>query len=102
GLWLGGFLWFAERGVRYPPPAIGPTEALVVLTGGRERLATGLELLAAGAAPRLFVSGVHPDVTVADLLALHGGEPGLSSRIDLGYEAQSTLGNARETAAWAA
>ena len=44
------------------------TDAIVVLTGGAERVETGFRLLADGLAPRLFVSGVHPDSRLADLV----------------------------------
>ncbi|MEQ9815415.1 MAG: YdcF family protein [Azospirillaceae bacterium] len=101
--WLGGFVWFAQSAVVYRAPPDTATDAIVVLTGGRERVATGLELLEAGAAPRLFISGVHQEVTVADLLELNPGiSPSAAAAVTLGRLATTTAGNAVETADWVA
>lgn len=101
--WLGGFVWFAQSAVVYPAPSDTPTEAIVVLTGGRERVATGLALLEAGLAPRLFISGVHEEVTVPDLLELNPGiSPATAAAVTLGRLATTTAGNAAETADWVA
>ena len=77
------------------------TDAIVVLTGGSERLSTGLWLLSQNKAKRVFVSGVHPMVDVDKLIQL-AGHPfdGLQQWIDAGHGAQDTHGNAEETAAW--
>jgi uncharacterized SAM-binding protein YcdF (DUF218 family) len=72
-----------------------------VLTGGSQRFDAGLDLLAAGKAKQLFVSGVHQGVAIADLLHLaHHAPDWLACCIVLGHAADSTVGNALETAAW--
>jgi uncharacterized SAM-binding protein YcdF (DUF218 family) len=77
------------------------TDAIVVLTGGRLRLDSGLALLAAGKAKKLFVSGVHPGVDIAELLrATHQSVDNIPCCIELGHSADNTVGNARETAEW--
>ena len=50
-LWLGGLAWFvaSSLAIRGDPIA---TDAIVVLTGGRLRLETGLQLWAAGTAKK--------------------------------------------------
>ena len=55
-----------------PPPTADQsrTDAIVVLTGGGERIPAALALLEAGKAERLFVSGVHHGVGVAALLKI--------------------------------
>jgi len=104
--WLGGLIWFAGTIPRDPPAATGPeaerqTDAIVVLTGGSERLAVGLELLAAGRARKLFVSGVYHSVDVRELLRVSRQKPAEAECcIVLGYAADNTIGNAAETAAW--
>ncbi len=99
--WLAGLLWFAEG---LPTAAAEParqTDAIVVLTGGRGRVHEGLELLAAGRAGKLFISGVYRSVDVRELRRVwRQSQSGLDCCIDLGYEADSTRGNARETAGW--
>jgi uncharacterized SAM-binding protein YcdF (DUF218 family) len=62
---------------------------------------TGLELLDAGLAPRLLVSGVAPRLTLGELARAHGREAAaLAGRVALGQAAATTVGNAAETAAW--
>ncbi|MCA3351572.1 MAG: YdcF family protein [Roseomonas sp.] len=100
-LWLGGFIWFL-RAVQEAAADVGAADAIVVLTGGTERVETGFRLLEEGAAPRLFVSGVHPDSRLADLARGAGVDPAkLTGRVELGHAAASTRGNAVEIAAWA-
>jgi uncharacterized SAM-binding protein YcdF (DUF218 family) len=99
--WLGGLIWFADTIPSAIEDAETPTDAIVVLTGGSLRVEHGLDLLAAGKAKKLFVSGVHQGVATADLLRLsHRVPDGLGCCIVLGHAADSTLGNAIETAAW--
>jgi uncharacterized SAM-binding protein YcdF (DUF218 family) len=101
-LFLVGFLLFlAEIPEELADPA-RRTDGIVVLTGGAERVETGLRLLESGAAPRLLVSGVAARLTLAELARAHAREPGaLTSRITLGHAAATTVGNAAETTAWA-
>lgn len=100
-LWAAGFAWFAAS---LPDRVLDPTtrtDAIVVLTGGTERVSTGIDLLASGLGKRLLVSGVHRDVTVAELLRLSPeAPPSLACCIDLGYAAGDTVGNAAEAAEW--
>lgn len=97
---VGLFLFVNVIPDRGPAPG-GRTDAIVVLTGGAERIDTGLALLAEGRAGKLFVSGVYRGVDVALLLRLARNAPAdLECCIVLGYEADNTEGNARETATW--
>lgn len=101
GLWLGGLVWFAAT----LPDAVDdpetPTDAIVVLTGGSERLSTGIDLLRHKRGRKLFVSGVYRGVEVAELLKVSRQAPEeVECCIVLGYAAESTEGNAVETAAW--
>ena len=101
GTWFGGLFWFIDQ-IPYPGPAsTARTDAIVVLTGGSERLDTGLQLLAEGLAAKLFVSGVARGVDMATLLRLARRQPKeLACCIAIGYRADNTAGNARETSAW--
>ena len=100
-LWLGGFGWFL-RAVQEDAADNSATDAIVVLTGGAERVETGFRLLEEGLAPRLFISGVHPDARLADLARGAGADSArLAGRVELGHAAASTRGNAVEIAAWA-
>jgi len=100
-LWLGGFVWFVGSSLWVRVDRASPTDAIVVLTGGKMRLETGLELLEAGKAGKLFVSGVNPAVDRDTLLrALGPAAAREACCIVLGHTADNTVGNALETAVW--
>ncbi|MEX0809562.1 MAG: YdcF family protein [Dongiaceae bacterium] len=106
-LWFGGFLAFIAA---LPETADAPdrkTDAIVALTGGAQRVAEAMRLMAEGSGQRLLVTGVHDDVLLPELVAQlpdGGSDPATAAVIeccvDLGYVARDTSGNARETAAW--
>ena len=99
--WVLGLIWFAASQI--PAELTDPdsrTDAIVVLTGGSERLATGFTLLRGDQAREMLVSGVGAPVD-HDALFLAAGEDGtLKDRVALGHVAGDTTGNAYETAAW--
>lgn len=105
-LWLGGFVLFIALLPKEPQDAEAApvTEAIVVLTGGSERLINGIELLKKSRAPKLFVSGVGKGVKVEELFhQVDFGDPemqALAPRIYLGHEANSTHTNALEVKKW--
>jgi uncharacterized SAM-binding protein YcdF (DUF218 family) len=80
----------------------GPADAIVVLTGGADRVDTAMRLLAEDVAPVLLVTGAHPDTDLAATLRRAGADPALADRVVLGHRARSTRGNAAEAAAFAA
>ena len=99
--WLAGLFVFAENIPREPQASTETTDAIVVLTGGTLRMEEGLDLLSENMAKKLFVSGVHRGVEVKQLIdrSLRAPET-LDCCIVLGYAADHTAGNARETATW--
>src|SRR5262249_35504427 len=98
---LAALLWF---GFTMPDAAEEPsarTDAIVVLTGGEDRLETAFGLLQKGLASRLYVTGVGEKVTKPELLKRLGDPSAeIAARIELGFRAANTRGNAAETAAW--
>ena len=101
--WL-DFVQFCEKAAAAAPPEDPRGDAVIVLTGGSGlRIASGVQLVEAGAAPTLLISGVHPDVTMEEMATLGGGQADTyACCVELGYAAETTLGNATETAGWAA
>src|ERR1700690_2964990 len=100
-LWLGGLAWFVHSSLTIAIDHPTPTDAIVVLTGGRLRLETALELLGAGRAQKLFVSGVNPHVDRGALLRVAGRTDEVDAeRIETGHDAENAFGNAREAAEW--
>ncbi len=102
-VWLIGLWEFAAdlpRDIANPDEA---TDAIVVLTGGSQRIEGGLRLLAEGKAKKLFISGVYRGVDVTELLKTSRQSPdAVACCVVLGHTADNTVGNARETAQWMA
>jgi len=102
-LCIAGLIWFAIA-----PSArdsTGPTDAIVVLTGGSQRLNSGIALLRDGKGQKLFVSGVNHHVHLEELLRssgdrLEAAHEWASCCVVVGYQAVDTIGNASETAQW--
>ena len=100
-LWFGGFLHYAAGLSQPAPEPEEHTDAIVVLTGGADRLDIGLELLINGMADRLLITGVDPKTTAEALQARSTAAPErFRCCVALGHEARDTRGNALEAAAW--
>jgi uncharacterized SAM-binding protein YcdF (DUF218 family) len=100
-LWAGGLVWFARAIPGEVADSDSETDVVVVLTGGSLRVQSGLALLAAGKAKKLFVSGVYHSTDVAALLRVSRQSPEhIACCIVLGHDADNTFGNALETAQW--
>ena len=103
-IWLSGLAAFADRLARLTP-AEPPARAdgIVALTGRSDlRLIAATDLLVAGKARRMLISGVNRQVRRSDLLAItHAPKPIFDCCVDLGFLAEDTLGNAQEAADWA-
>ncbi len=100
-LWLAGFVAFSVhvKGLRDSGGA--QTDAIIVLTGGPDRINAGLDLLADKQAKYLFISGVDTRVSVEQLISMW--RPDIKRPpccIILGHQAQNTLENAAEARDW--
>ena len=103
--WGAGLAAFADRVARSTPasrPTV-PSDGVVALTGGSSlRIEAAEGLLQAGLAQRLLISGVNPEATRGEVREAVGGRRRLfDCCVDLGFQAENTVGNARETADWA-
>ena len=103
-VWLCGFIRFAQTIPTAPSDLTTRTDAIVVLTGGSNRLNAALELLDDNKGEKLLISGMGKGITLENLKQLdelpHGHISALEDRIILGYIAENTRGNAEETAIW--
>lgn len=103
-IWLVGLFVFAGR-VHDLTPAPEPAraDAIVALTGpSAERVNQAIRLLELDKGNRLLISGVNRDVRRQELRALTPGSSKLfNCCVDLGFEAENTVGNASEIAEWA-
>jgi uncharacterized SAM-binding protein YcdF (DUF218 family) len=97
-----GFVAFA-RLIDYQEPtaALTPADGVVALTGGSERVADAVELLAKGRARRLLITGVNQQTSRHEMARLMPSFQRLfDCCIDLGRAALNTAGNADETRQW--
>lgn len=95
GAWLWGVLAFAIYVVFLPQTTQQVTDAVVVLTGRRGRIAEGNAVVQQGLARKLFISGIHQKVRPSDLSSAEYATPE-----GMGYMARNTAQNADEIATW--
>ncbi len=103
-IWLIGLFAFADRVRSYAPaPEPARADAIVALTGpSAERVNAAIRLLEQDKGKRVLISGVNREVRRQELRALTPGSNKLfNCCVDLGFEAEDTVGNAQEIAAWA-
>lgn len=99
---FGGFAVFGIHvaGLRVPQDPVR-ADGIVVLTGGRQRIAAAIDLLKSGKGKRLLISGVNPVTDRAALQSANGAAPALfSCCVDIDHAALDTIGNAEESAKW--
>jgi uncharacterized SAM-binding protein YcdF (DUF218 family) len=102
-LWAAGFACFIHYvGSLVQPDDKIKTDAIVVLTGGANRINTGLDMLDKGLAGKLLISGVGPNVTQEALVSLWRSDVKTAPCcITLGRLAHNTAQNAAEARQWA-
>ena len=99
--WTGGLFWFASLVNRAPNDVSTVTEALIVLTGGTERVAAAVDLLKQKRAEKLLISGVNKKVDWVLLAETIDELPdNLNDKITLGHVACNTRQNALESKDW--
>ena len=101
-LWGLGFLWFWGGATFFDPPLVNePTDAIIVLTGGSDRLVEGVSLLRQHLGKALLVSGVHPTAELDDVLRpLHLPDHDIPCCIFLDHHATNTEMNALKSIEW--
>ncbi len=98
------WFWGLQQFIAMIPPAAAQdpekTDAIVVLTGGEDRLRTGAELLLQKKADYLFITGIGAKAD--DVLSVISWPLGYDfmRHVELGGRAEDTFGNAQETALW--
>lgn len=99
--WLAGYVIFLGDLYRTFPPNLPAKKAdmIVVLTGGANRIASGIELLQRDVADRLFISGVGTNSLPHEVVRSTGlslTRERLDCCVKIGRRASDTHGNARE------
>ncbi|WEX79234.1 YdcF family protein [Sinorhizobium numidicum] len=100
-IFIASFLQFADTVASLQPPAVPKADAIVVLTGGFQRIDQAVSLLKSGAGKRLLISGVHPTTTASQIRRNTQSSADLfKCCVDIGHEAVDTIGNATEAGQW--
>ncbi len=102
GLALGlGFLAFVAGLARSEQLPLGPSDGIVALTGGAQRIEDAMDLLAGGYGRRLLITGVNERTSRDEIARLNPGQQHLiACCVDLDYRARNTIGNAIEIRRW--
>ena len=66
-VWCLGFVYFAHYINSYDIDKTTKTDAIIVLTGGRNRISEGIKLLNNNLADRLFISGVPENISIGQI-----------------------------------
>lgn len=100
-LWVGGLCAFAYNINHYQTDSSTHTQAIVVLTGGRNRISEAVKLFNDGLADKLFISGVEKNTSLQDISDLQDFPlPENQKQIALENKSTNTIENAIETQAW--
>ncbi len=101
GLAVLDFLRFVDTIAALETPKGPKADAIVVLTGGSQRIDQAIELLKSEMGERLLISGVNPSTTVHQIRKMTQSSSTLfECCVDIGHDAIDTIGNANETARW--
>lgn len=96
-IWLGGFIIFSNYIQSYRTDYETHTDAVAVLTGGRNRIAEAVKIFNDGLADSMIISGVGRHVTLEQLEVQNHSQITTSNKnIVLGDQAKNTIENAIE------
>lgn len=99
-VWLGGFIAFANQINHYPLDDKTHTEAIVVLTGGRNRISEAIKAYNQGLSKKLFISGVEKNTSLAAISHEQDVTFPKEKAVMLEKKSTNTIENAIETRSW--
>lgn len=97
--WFIGFLIFTTQIEKFENNT-EKTDAIVVLTGGKNRIDVAKKLFNEGLADKLFISGVSKEVSLEDIIKPDDVLVVYKDNIEIGQEAKNTVENAIEVNNW--
>ncbi len=98
--WAAGYCWFNYHIFHYQADSTQKTDAIIVLTGGRNRIAEGAKLLKRGLAQKLFISGVDENSSLQAIEKINDLDFEKKQQVYIGKKAMDTVGNANEAKEW--
>lgn len=97
--WLSGFICYTTTINNYPIDD-SATQAIIALTGGRNRITEAVKLLNQDIAPRLFITGVGKDISLKNIQNTQHLSITTGQNIEIGHKASNTIENAAEANEW--
>lgn len=97
--WTIGFLGFNYQINSYEVDD-AHTQAIIALTGGRNRITEATKLLNNGKADKMLITGVAPKASLKAIQKRNGLPLETSKNIALGKQATNTIENAKEAREW--
>ena len=98
--WIGGFCFFANKINHINIDNNKQTDAIIVLTGGRNRINEASKLFNENKAKYLFISGVAKDITIENIQNTQDIKFNNIQNTEIGHNAENTVENAKETKLW--
>lgn len=98
--WFCGFIWFGQKINEYVDDKEEHTDAIAVLTGGRNRITEAVRLFNNKEADHLFISGVEKNTSLRDILKKSNLVVYNPGGVELGHKATNTVENALEIKEW--
>ena len=99
-VWFVGFVQFNYKINNVEIDEDIKTDAIVALTGGRNRISKAIKLLNNDMAEKLLISGVYEGTSIEELKERNGVEITSIGGITLDKKSQNTVENAIETMTW--
>ena len=99
-LWICGFCLFAYKINHIKTDTSQTTDAIIVLTGGRNRIYEASKLFNDKRAKYLFISVVSKDITLENIQNTQNIKIYDFRNVEIGYNADNTVENANETTDW--
>lgn len=99
-VWFAGFLAFNYRINSYKTDEQTKTDAIIALTGGKNRIAEAVRLMKRGLAGKMFISGVQKDISLKEISRIQKVDMPQFGKIELENRSTNTVENAIETSDW--
>ena len=98
--WIIGLCFFAYQINHFDTDETTHTQAIVVLTGGRNRISEAVKLLNHGLADKLFISGVEKNISLKEISQEQHLQIPDKGDVQLENNSTNTVENAKESAEW--
>ena len=98
--WFVGFFMFIEKIYQYPEDLTTKTDAIVILTGGRNRIAEGAKIWNQGLSEKLFISGIEKNTSLKTISNVQEVNFINLKNVDFEKKSKNTIENAIETNEW--